>query len=87
MKKEWTRRILIPLDTNSLRKKLTTYMRWYNFFRPHQGLDGATPAEIYIVKSQKENVRKFDRKEKLQLLVTFYKGDRQLPIIRLKRAA
>jgi transposase InsO family protein len=87
LKTEWLRRIIIPLDMKYVRGKLTAYIRWYNFYRPHQGLGGSTPAEIYNSKQRKKDMFKFDPEEKLRLIVSFYEGDRQLPIIKLKRAA
>lgn len=87
LKKEWLRRVLIPLDTNGMRKKLTTYIRWYNCFRPHQGLNGALPADIYTSKPQKKYTITFRPGDKLELLVSFHKGDKLLPIIRLGKAA
>jgi transposase InsO family protein len=87
IKAEWLRKIIIPLDTNDMRKKLTTYIRWYNCYRPHQGLDGAIPAEVYDPKPRKENTIKFGVDNHLQLIVSFCDGDKQLPIIRLRQAA
>lgn len=45
MKDECLRRILVPYDRCELCAELTRYFNWYNTFRPHQGLDGATPVE------------------------------------------
>lgn len=40
---------LHELDTvKAVRDKLTEYFSFYNNERPHQGLDGQTPAEIYL---------------------------------------
>jgi transposase InsO family protein len=87
LKGEWLRKILIPLDISGMRSKLTTYIRWYNFFRPHQGLDGASPADIYTSKQQKKDAVTFRPDDKLELLVSFHKGEKLLPIIRLRKAA
>jgi len=87
LKSEWLRKIIIPFDINGMCKKLTTYIRWYNCFRPHQGLNGATPAEIYDSKQRKSDTFKFDADDNIQLVVTFFEGDRHLPIIKLKQAA
>ena len=87
LKGEWLRKILVPLDISGMRRKLTTYIRWYNFFRPHQGLDGASPADIYASKPQKKDTITFRPDDKLELLVSFHDGDKLLPIIRLKKAA
>jgi len=87
LKSEWLRKIIVPLYFNGMRKKLTTYIRWYNCYRPHQGLNGMIPAEIYDSKSQKPDTFKLNTGEKIRLIVTFFEGDRHLPIIKLKRAA
>jgi hypothetical protein len=70
-----------------MRRRLTTYIRWYNCYRPHQGLDGAIPAEVYDPKLRKEKSIKVNTDKKLQLIITFYGDDKQLPIIRLRQAA
>jgi transposase InsO family protein len=87
LKKEWLRKIIIPLDTNGVRNKLTMYIRWYNFFRPHQGLDGASPADIYTSKPQKADTLTLRPDDKIELLVSFHEGDKLLPIIRLRKAS
>jgi putative transposase len=87
LKKEWLRKIIIPLDTNSMRMKLTTYIKWYNCYRPHQGLYGATPAEIYDSKPQKADALTLRPDDKLELLVSFHEGEKLLPIVRLRKAA
>ncbi len=35
-------------DGTHLRQELRTYFTWYNQHRPHQGLDDATPDEVYF---------------------------------------
>ena len=35
-------------DVHALNRGLTEYFVWYNTDRPHQGLDGATPDEVYF---------------------------------------
>jgi len=47
MKTECTRRILIPLSLNSMRRELSYYIYWYNQFRPHSSLKGKTPSEVF----------------------------------------
>lgn len=35
-------------DGHALNRGLAEYFTWYNAHRPHQGLDGATPDEVYF---------------------------------------
>jgi transposase InsO family protein len=46
--KQMLRRLpLIPLRRESLRRELVTIFQWYNEYRPHTGLAGKTPNEVY----------------------------------------
>jgi len=47
LKREGTRRILIPLRSAAFREELKLICDWYNEFRPHQALKGCTPNEVY----------------------------------------
>ena len=38
---------LIPLRRESLRRELVAIFDWYNEHRPHMGLAGKTPSEVY----------------------------------------
>ena len=40
---------LIPLRRESLRRELVAIFGWYNEHRPHTGLAGKTPNEVYRV--------------------------------------
>ena len=46
MKTEALRRILVPLRITDMRVETARYMVWYNEYRPHSSLHGATPAEV-----------------------------------------
>jgi transposase InsO family protein len=48
MKQEGTRRILVPFRFDKMRAELSRFFRWYNLFRPHTHLRGATPAEVLM---------------------------------------
>jgi putative transposase len=87
LKTDWLRKIIVPLDTDSMRRNLTKYIRWYNCYRPHQSLNGTSPAEIYEPKLPQMRPVNLNLGEKCRLIVTFYEGDRKLPIIRLEKAA
>jgi hypothetical protein len=47
MKNEGTRKILVPLRLDAMRRELSYYVGWYNQFRPHSTLEGRTPTEVY----------------------------------------
>ena len=88
LKSECTRRILIPLRQANLRFELGLYFSWYNEIRPHQGLSGRTPAELYSGTSHappKLNIR--DPNLRLILDVACLRERPHLPIVSLERAA
>ena len=47
MKNECTRRVLVPLAMEAMRRELTFYFAWYNEYRPSQAIGGRTPKEAY----------------------------------------
>jgi transposase InsO family protein len=47
MKDEYLRHILVPMSMARMRREMVCYTEWYNRYRPHQGLNGATPLEMY----------------------------------------
>jgi transposase InsO family protein len=47
LKTECTSRILVPYAIEAMRAEIARFIRWYAEFRPHQGLGGATPSEVY----------------------------------------
>jgi transposase InsO family protein len=47
MKNEYTKRILIPLRLDAIRRELGSYVIWYNMHRPGQALGGRTPWEVH----------------------------------------
>ena len=47
LKDEWLRRIAIPLLRETMRHQVASHFAWYDEFRPHQGLGGRTPKEVY----------------------------------------
>ncbi len=46
-KTEWLRRTRVPLGREAFRRSLSQYVGWYHEHRPHSGLGGRTPAEVY----------------------------------------
>jgi putative transposase len=47
MKREATRKIRVPLSQDAMRREISYYVAWYNEHRPHSGLLGRTPAEVF----------------------------------------
>ena len=47
MKREGTRRLLIPPRRAAFRSELNWFVDWYNEHRPNSALDGRTPNEVY----------------------------------------
>lgn len=47
IKRDCTRRIMVPYGKRSVERELSLYCDWYNRERPHTSLDGATPNETY----------------------------------------
>jgi hypothetical protein len=47
MKSECTRRLLVPITLDAVRRELALYVVWFNEFRPIQALGGRTPREVY----------------------------------------
>ena len=88
LKQEWLRRIQVALRHEAMRREVATYLGWYEKHRPHQGLDGLTPKEVYEGKSSDTSGEATtDWKRPLTLVVRFHEGRRQLPIVELKKAA
>ena len=47
LKRECLRVILVPLHAQAILRELALFADWYNEHRPHTGLAGRTPAEVY----------------------------------------
>jgi hypothetical protein len=48
VKDECTRRLVMPMGVRGLRRELALYTHGYYHHRPHQGLGGRTPDEVYF---------------------------------------
>ena len=46
-KNECSRRILVPLGIQNMRRETAFYVTWHNKHRPHQALGGKTPNELF----------------------------------------
>ena len=60
MKNECCRRIVVPMQVAKLRVEVSLYCVWYNRHRPHQGLDGRTPDEVYFGRPAANEKRRFE---------------------------
>ena len=82
LKDDYLRKILIPYRMDSMRSEMTMFINWYNAFRPHETLDGATPIERYenstpaIQAPRYEPRRKWPRKSRCAKPVVPVKGRR-----------
>lgn len=70
-----------PLD--SIRARLRAYVAWFNAHRPHQGLGGRTPEEVFT--GRVRVVKAVPLRAVLE--VEHIDENRDLPILRLRRAA
>jgi transposase InsO family protein len=87
LKEEWLRRIRIPLTRRAMHRELTSYARWFETHRPHQGLGGSTPLEVSGAPTSATAERPIiDRLRPFDLVVRFHEGRRQLPIVELRQA-
>ncbi len=67
LKSEWTRLILVPFCIDAMRAGIESYARWYNTWRPHQGLRGATPEESYRQQPPARSDLRFEIRERYPL--------------------
>ena len=50
LKGEWLRRKAVPLRRGAMRRRIAAYVAWFHEHRPHQGLGGRTPEEVFLRK-------------------------------------
>jgi transposase InsO family protein len=90
LKSECTRQILVPIAQSAMLRELDCYASWFNTYRPHQGLEGMTPAERQADETQMPAEYRRRRNSNLQPLtldVEYFKERKHLPIVRLRPAA
>ena len=103
LKTECTRVILVPLRLADMRQELSLFAQWHAQHRPHQGLHGRTPREVYEAgKVEPFRLRAANDSAtrdppnpppahadlpRLELRVSYLEGRRHLPIVDLDRAA
>ena len=64
LKEEGIRRILTSMRREDMRRELTFFIDWFNGHRPHQGLSGRTPKEIYCDKPPANEAPRFEPRKK-----------------------
>jgi hypothetical protein len=100
---EGLRRIIVPLSRSEMQAEVEAIVGWYNGFRPHTGLGGATPSEICGRRQPACDGPRLEpraryplrRGEKLRarkgtvvtLSIGHHEGRSHLPVIRLRSAA
>jgi hypothetical protein len=47
LKAEWLRRVTLSYRIEAMRSAVELFVGWYNEHRPHEGLGGATPCEVF----------------------------------------
>jgi len=83
MKEEYGRGLVLWAPVISIDRRLRSYATWFNRWRPHQGLEGRAPHEVYCGQSRRAPTRI----ESGVLAVRYVDGDSRLPIFRLRPAA
>ncbi len=103
LKEEGLRRILVPLRRTEMLVEVDVFVAWYNVRRPHMGLAGATPNEVYRGLRPARAGPRYEirpayparRREKLRrkkgtvlhLVLGHHEGRPHLPVIHLRPAA
>ena len=65
MKSECARRVIVPFGmTEMMRSELAFWATWYNQHRPHQGIGGRTPLEVYQSKPVPNEEPRFEPRAK-----------------------
>ena len=87
LKDECTRRIFITLDIEEMGKEISSFVAWYNCFRPHQGLKGKFPIERYLQKPKRKKKYRVrgDDPETVKLSVLYFEDKKHLPIVKLRK--
>jgi hypothetical protein len=84
MKNEYARDLLLYAPLRTIERRLRNYALFsFNAERPHQGLGMRTPDEVHF--ERRRRPRRAPSRAKLA--VRFLHGDRELPILRLRRSA
>jgi transposase InsO family protein len=83
MKAEYAWSLCVWLPLVALERSLANYARWFNGWRPHQGLGQRTPAEVHAGRSTAPRSVPL----RAVLVARRVAGDRLLPVLSLRLAA
>ena len=64
MKSECTRRVIVRFGMTAMRSELAYWATWYNECRPHQGIGGRTPLELYRQEPVANEKPRFEPRER-----------------------
>ena len=97
LKYEGLYRISVPSSAVLMQAELIVFGRWYNSFRPHRALGGATPDEIFFGKRSVRRSRRIEPRarypargarrvpaEHLRLVTKGFEGRAHLEVVRLE---
>ena len=83
IKREYAGRWMLLLPIRLINEGLQRYAQWHSQSRPHQGLGGRTPAEIF----DRRRRRCPDGRRLVDLRLVHHRGDARLPVYRRVLAA
>ena len=83
MKAEHAHGLILFRPLRAIRARLEAYAAWFNEHRPHQGLAQRTPDEVHTGRSTRPRAVPL----RAVLVAEHLAGDRDLPVLRLRRAA
>ena len=60
LKDEWLRCTTVPFRREAMRRHISSYLAWFHESRPHQGLSGRTPQEVYTERKPANERARFE---------------------------
>jgi transposase InsO family protein len=60
IKEEWLRSTSVPFRRDDMRRHVGSFVAWFHQWRPHQGLGGRTPNEVYQGKKPANTEPRFE---------------------------
>jgi putative transposase len=83
LKVEFAGRLVLYRPLPAIDARLRAYVRWFNAERPHQGLGQRTPDEVHFARDTRATAVPL----LAALAVAHVEGERDLPVLTLRRAA